>query len=392
MRASWEVFRVFLLLGLTSFGGPIAHLGFFQKEFVERRRWLASDTYAELIALCQFLPGPASSQAGFAIGLHRAGLTGALAAWLAFTLPSAIIMIALASGLALFEPGDYEGAVRALKAAAVGVVAWAVWGMARSLTPDWQRLLIAALAVATTLGLPLLLGLTAVGQIGAIVLGALLAPLLVPKVAVQTGSPLALPFHRRGGLLAGGLFLALLMGLPFMAWLSPATWLTISDAMYRAGALVFGGGHVVLPLLHAETVATGMMDEDTFLAGYGAAQALPGPLFAFGGFVGTVAGGIGIGLLALTIIFLPGMLILLAILPFWARVRENQRLRRHLAGVNAAVVGILAAAFYDPVLTAGIADWRDGLIALAVLTTLATGRLPIWLLIIIAAGAGWFIY
>ncbi|WP_406672027.1 chromate efflux transporter, partial [Natronospira sp.] len=280
MRAITEVFSIFLKLGLTSFGGPVAHLGFFQRVFVQERQWLSSATYAELVALCQFLPGPASSQVGFAIGLHRAGMGGALAAWLAFTLPSALIMIALAAGLATLDPADYEGPLRALKAAAVGVVAWAVWGMARHLTPDWQRLLIAALAVATALGLPLLLGLSILGQISALVLGALLAPLLVPRVAVQAGSALSLPFRRRGGLVAAGLFVGLLLGLPLMAWLFPATWLSISDALYRAGALVFGGGHVVLPLLHAETVATDMLDEDSFLAGYGAAQALPGPLFA----------------------------------------------------------------------------------------------------------------
>ncbi|MCC5808978.1 MAG: chromate efflux transporter [Ectothiorhodospiraceae bacterium] len=382
-----EVFLAFLKLGLTSFGGPIAHLGFFQTVFVQERKWLDSQAYAELVALCQFLPGPASSQVGFAIGLHRAGLGGALAAWLAFTAPSAIIMIAFGAGFAALDLADYGGIIHGLKVAAVAVVAWALWGMARGLTPDLKRLLIAVVALTLALLIP-----TAAGQISAIVAGALLAPWLVPQPDTPGGSGLRVPVSRFIAVLAATLFAALLVGLPLAAALTDATGVGVADSMFRAGALVFGGGHVVLPLLHAETVATGMVGADEFLAGYGLAQALPGPLFAFGGLLGTSAGGMAMGLLAIVAIFLPGCLLVLAVLPFWKQVRENPRVRRHLGGVNAAVVGILAAAFYDPVITAGILHWQDVLLALAVFAALATGRIPVWLLVPLAAVAGLLLY
>jgi len=285
-----EVFQVFLKLGLTSFGGPAAHIAFFQRVFVEERQWLDARAYGELVGLCQFLPGPASSQVGFAIGLHRANLPGALAAWLGFTLPSAVIMLTFGAGLLFLDPGDYQGLIQGLKAAAVGVVAWAVWSMGRQLTPDWQRLLIAALAVITAVILSQLMAWPVLAQIGAILLGAALAPLLLAHRDPEPGAGLSIPFQKRGGFIAGGLFALGLLALPLLAWLFPSAWLSIVDAMYRAGALVFGGGHVVLPLLYAETVAQGMLEEDAFLAGYGAAQALPGPLFAFRGVRGDSGG------------------------------------------------------------------------------------------------------
>ncbi|MCK8515703.1 chromate efflux transporter [Methylonatrum kenyense] len=378
-----EVFTAFLKLGLTSFGGPVAHLAFFQTVFVRERQWLDSRAYAELVALCQFLPGPASSQVGMAIGLHRAGAAGAVAAWLAFTAPSALLMITAGLTLSGTDLSQHAGLLQGLKAAAVGVVAWAIWNMARSLTPDFNRLLIAALACLLALFVP-----TVLGQLAGIALGAVLAHWLVPASAAQTGSGLRLSIGRRGGLIAGALFLAGLLGLPLLAGLGNQMALTVLDSMYRAGALVFGGGHIVLPLLHAETVQTGMISSDTFLAGYGLAQAMPGPLFSFAGLIGSSAGGIGLGILAVVAIFLPGSLLVLAILPFWERVRGNHRIRLLLGGVNAAVVGILAAAFYDPVMTAGLSQWRDGLVAVGVIAALAWGRIPVWLLILLSAGAG----
>jgi chromate transporter len=378
-----EVFLAFLKLGLTSFGGPIAHLGFFQTAFVQQRKWLDSHAYAELVALCQFLPGPASSQVGFAIGLHRAGLRGALAAWLGFTAPSAAIMIAFGAGLAAFDLTSYSGILHGFKVAAVAVVAWALWGMARGLTPDLRRLFIAAVAAGMAVGIP-----TVAGQVGAIVMGALLAPLLVPQPALPTGGGLDVPLARGGALVAGALFVVGLLGLPLVAANTDSNAIGVVDSLYRAGALVFGGGHVVLPLLHTETVATGMVGREAFLAGYGVAQALPGPLFAFGGLLGTSVGGIALGLLAIVAIFLPGCLLVLAVLPFWKHVRENRRVRRHLGGVNAAVVGLLAAAFYDPVITAGILQWQDAALALGLFLALASGRIPVWALIPVAGFAG----
>ena len=378
-----EVFSAFLKLGLTSFGGPVAHLAFFQTVFVRERQWLDSRAYAELVALCQFLPGPASSQVGIAIGLHRAGLKGALAAWVAFTTPSAIIMIIAGMTLAGTDLSDQTGVIQGLKAAAVGVVAWALWGMSRSLTPDGPRLLIAALACAMAILIP-----TIAGQLGGLLAGAVLARWLVPEAEAGTGGRLQIAIGRRTGLIAGLLFASGLIGLPLLTSLGNHTALTIVDSMYRAGALVFGGGHVVLPLLHAETVQPGLIPSDTFLAGYGLAQAMPGPLFSFAGLIGSSAGGVGLGLLAVAAIFLPGSLLVLAILPVWGRLRQNQRVRRVLGGVNAAVVGILAAALYDPVITAGIEHWLHVVVALAVVGALAWGRVPVWLLIVLAALAG----
>jgi len=384
-----ETFLIFLKLGFTAFGGPIAHLGFFQRVFVEEKRWLSPSAYAELLALCQFLPGPASSQVGFAIGLHRAGLGGAMAAWLGFTLPSAIIMVTLGSGLFVLDPESYEGALRGLKAAAVAVVAWAIWGMGRNLCPDSPRLLIAGLAAAVALLGGMSLGWPIIGQISAIVLGALIAPLLIQSLPHYAGDGLSLPIKSRGAWVAGTLFLGGLLILPLIAWIFPTTWLAVIDAMYRAGALVFGGGHVVLPLLYAETVANDFVEGDAFLAAYGAAQALPGPLFSFGGFIGSAAATPILGLLALLALFLPGCLILLAVLPFWARIRKHRRIRIHLAGINAAVVGILTAAFIDPVLRLGITDVWDALLGITVFILLASGRIPVFFLI---TGAGMLAY
>ncbi|MEM9736788.1 MAG: chromate efflux transporter, partial [Pseudomonadota bacterium] len=330
-----EVLSAFAVLGFTSFGGPIAHLGYFRAEFVERRRWLTEEAYAELVALCQFLPGPASSQVGFGLGWMRAGPLGALAAFMAFTLPSALLLVGVALGAQLFAGPVGAGVLDGLKLVAVAVVAQAVLGMARSLCPDPARASIAVVAVA----LIALLG--AVGQIAAIAVGAL-AGLAFLSPEGQKAAPLEVRVAPALSILALILFLVLLVGLPLLA---PGS---IADAFYRSGALVFGGGHVVLPLLEAEVVGRGAVSEAEFLAGYGAAQAVPGPLFTFGAYLGTVMGGLTGAAIALAAIFFPGFLLLIGVLPFWTRLRAAPRAQAALAGANAAVVGVLGAALYDP--------------------------------------------
>ena len=314
-----EVFRVFLKLGLTSFGGPIAHLGYFRDELVTRRKWLSESAYADLVALCQFLPGPASSQVGFALGLTRAGWLGAFAAFLAFTLPSALILLALAMTATRLESPLALGVLHGLKIVAVAIVAQAVWGMARNLCPDKERATIAVAAVLLLAWAP-----GAIGMMGAILLGAI-AGLVLSKGQVTTGAHLPVPVSRKAGLTAFALFAVLLIGLPLLA--GQAQGWALADSFYRAGSLVFGGGHVVLPLLQAETVTPGWVSDDAFLAGYGAAQAVPGPLFTFAAWLGAVMGpapnGVAGAAIALVSLFLPGFLILIGALPFWDRLRRG---------------------------------------------------------------------
>jgi len=352
-----EVFRVFLRLGLTSFGGPIAHLGYFREEFVVRRGWLDDARYAQLLAVCQSLPGPASSQMGFAIGLLRAGWRGALAAFLGFTLPSVLLMLAFAGFAPWLQHGMGLALLHGLKLVAACVVAYGVWGMARQMTPDLPRLLLAAAACALVL-----VSGTAWAQLMAIALGALMGRWLCRHVAAQ--SPAAFPVHygRRPAAMTMALFLAALV----LALLWPSrdpTATAMSAAFYRAGALVFGGGHVVLPLLQQSLVDSGWIGSDTFLAGYGAAQALPGPMFSIAAFLGAeVPTGLPRMLaagLAVLAIFLPGFLLLTAALPAWQRLTAWQGATPLLAGINASVVGLLAAALYDPVLTQGVHSWSD---------------------------------
>lgn len=367
-----EVLWVAIRLGLTSFGGPIAHLGYFRHEYVERRRWLDETSYADLVALCQFLPGPASSQLGIAIGTRRAGMLGGLAAWLGFTLPSAIALVLfglLTQGVDLATAGWIHG----LKLAAVAVVAQAVYAMARTLTPDWSRRGVAVLAAATAL-----LWTTPFSQVAIIAAGALIGRfLLTPPVARPTG-PEPSPIPRRIGVLALGLFAGLLIGLPLLRPVADSQGLALFDAFYRAGALVFGGGHVVLPLLHATVVDSGWVSNDGFLAGYGAAQAVPGPLFTFAAYLGTVStvvpnGVAGAGI-ALVAIFLPSFLLIFGAMPFWDRLRGSAGFRRALSGTNAAVVGILVAAFVTPVWTSAVSGPVDIAIAAAGIGLLFTGR------------------
>jgi len=389
-RAPWAVFLVFLRLGLTSFGGPVAHLGYFREEFVARRRWLTERSYADLVALCQFLPGPASSQVGMALGLSRAGYTGALAAWAGFTLPSAIALILFALGIANYGTALPPGVLHGLKIVAVAVVAQAVWGMARTLCPDALRVTLMAAAACIALLEP-----SAWGQVGVITAAGIAGLLLCRPSQAATHEPLPIMVGRRAGVLWLALFFMLLVGLPMLASIWPGHTMAMLDAFYRAGALVFGGGHVVLPLLQAEVVPTGWVSNEAFLAGYGATQAMPGPLFTFAAFLGasmahTPSGWAG-GFIALLAIFVPSFLLVAGALPFWERLRGNQRMQAALAGVNAAVVGLLLAALYQPVWTGSIHAPQDFGLALVALVALMFWRLPPWLVVVGSGAAGWLL-
>ena len=392
--SAWRVFLIFLRLGLTSFGGPVAHLGYFREEFVARRGWLTEDAYADLVALCQFLPGPASSQVGLALGLRQAGWGGALAAWLGFTLPSALVMALLGLGLVAGQGLMPAGVLHGLKVAAVAVVAQAVWGMARSLCRGPARLLLMVLACALALLWP-----GVVGQVGAMLVAALAGLGLWGRAGAMPAPPsqggLAAGVRPRTGALLLAAFAALLVLLPLAARAWPQGWLVLADAFYRAGALVFGGGHVVLPLLQAEVVATGWVAADDFLAGYGLAQAVPGPLFTFAAFLGAAAGhGAGGWLgaaVCLVAIFVPAFLLVAGALPFWERLRHNARARAALAGVNAAVVGLLLAALYHPVWTSAIHAPADLALALAAFAALVWARVPPWLVVPLCGAAGWLL-
>nr|WP_298967528.1 chromate efflux transporter [uncultured Halomonas sp.] len=383
-----EVFWAFLALGLTSFGGPVAHLGYFRTAFVERRQWLTESAYADLVALCQFLPGPASSQVGFALGLLRAGPWGAAMAWLAFTLPSAIVLVLFALGAAVLDGPIASGIIHGLKVVAVAIVAHAVWGMARNLCPDKTR---AGIALAAVFTVVLVSG--PLGQVASIALGGLAGLVMCRSgAAVSDSESLYFPVTRRVGVVALGLFAGLLILLPLLA--GSAGWLNVVDAFYRSGALVFGGGHVVLPLLEAEVVQSGWVTPDEFLAGYGAAQAVPGPLFTFAAYLGALlpdmAGILG-ALLALLAIFIPGFLLLVGVLPFWNQFRQWGSAQALMRGANAAVVGILGAALYQPVWTSAIIGPYEFALALTGFLLLTVWKLPAWLVVALVAIAGIFI-
>jgi chromate transporter len=378
-----EVLCVFLKLGLTSFGGPIAHLGYFRREFVIRRAWLDERAYADLVALCQFLPGPASSQTGFAIGLMRAGYPGGLAAWAGFTLPSAILMTLFAYGESALKGPAGDELIHGLKLAAVAIVAQAVLGMARSLTPDPPRATIAVLALILMAFAPAVWA-----QITVILLGALAGIVVCRKGADVAVAAAEAPISRRMALVFAAAFFALL-ALSFVPARPGAA--ALAAAFYRSGALVFGGGHVVLPLLQAATVDPGWVSANAFLAGYGAAQALPGPLFAFAAYLGAVAsigpGGVGGAALALIAIFAPGLMLLMAALVFWRDLRARAGARAAMAGVNAAVVGLLASALYDPVWMGAVEGPADFAIAAAGFVALIVWRAPPLLVVLATAGA-----
>ena len=381
-----EVFRTFLRLGLSSFGGPVAHLGYFRSDIVARRQWVDEASYADIVALCQFLPGPASSQVGVSLGIIRAGLPGGVAAWLGFTLPSAVAMILFAYGIAWFGDVQHAAWLHGLKIVAVSVVAQAVWGMGRSLCPDRPRVTLAVVAALLTLGVP---GIA--GQIGAILIGALLGRWVMPAAPPTVVGALGLKLNRRIAVAALLGFMALLGGLPFLAASSDSHALHMFERFYLAGALVFGGGHVVLPLLQQAVVPPGWIGNDGFLAGYGAVQAMPGPLFTFAAYLGAAmqpspSGWAG-GLLCLLAIYLPSFLLLIGVLPFWDVLRKQAAVRAAFGGVNAAVVGILLAALYTPVWTGAIDGAGDFALGLVAFLLLAFWKIPPWQVVILGAAA-----
>lgn len=386
-RSPWAVFWIFLRLGLTSFGGPIAHLGYFRQELVVRRQWLTERSYADLVALCQFLPGPASSQVGIALGLSRSGYAGALAAWAGFTLPSAVVLMLFAQGITHYGDALPTGVLHGLKVVAVAVVAQAVWGMARNLCPDVPRITTMVAATCAVLLVP-----SVWVQVGVMALAAVVGLRWCKPPPGQAHDPLPMAIGPRAGAFWLALFFALLIGLPLWAGASAHQTLALVDAFYRAGALVFGGGHVVLPLLQAEVVPTGWVGNDAFLAGYGAAQAVPGPLFTFAAFLGAAmqqppTGWLG-GLVALLAIFAPSFLLVLGALPFWERLRGHTRTQAALAGTNAAVVGLLLAALYQPVWTNAIHTPPDFGLALVAWVALMFWKWPPWLVVLGSAVGG----
>jgi len=386
--APGEVFRVFLKLGVTSFGGPIAHLGYFRDELVVRRRWIDEAGYADLVAMCQFLPGPASSQVGFSLGVLRGnGLVGGLAAWFAFTMPSALILFAFAMGAAALKGPVAEGFLHGLKLVAVAVVAQAIWGMARTLAPDRARAGIALAAVAITVFFA-----SSLAQITAIALGACAGLWLCRGEVAAVHGRLDFPVSRLGGGVALAMFAALLLIPPAIPAATSSQALALFNAFYRSGALVFGGGHVVLPLLQAQVVTPGWVSNETFLAGYGLAQAVPGPLFTFAAYLGAVMGPAPNGLLgaaiALVALLLPGMLLVYGMLPFWDAMRTRPAAQAAMRGTNAAVVGILAAALYSPVWTSAVLTPRDFAIALTGFLLLTVWKLPPWIVVVLLAAAG----
>ena len=385
-----DIFLVALRLGLTSFGGPVAHLGYFHAEYVVRRKWVDEKAYADLMALCQFLPGPASSQLGFGIGMARGGIPGGFSAWLGFTLPSAILMIAFGCGVNALGAMHETGGLRGLKLVAVAVVAQAILGMAKKLCPNRASATVAIFAAGAVLLWP------AGGcQIAAIALGGVLGWMLYRKAEEPLPSTSqSMKFNSRQSIFALTLFFGLLLGLPILAAAFPKMGLAYFDSYYRAGALVFGGGHVVLPLLKAQAVTPGWVSENSFLAGYGAAQALPGPLFTFAAYLGTIAklppNGVPGGLLALGAIFLSPLLLMIGVIPMWEMLRKKPAAAAVLKGANAAVVGVLVAAFYDPVWTGSVHSAPDFVLALAAFGALVFWSCPPWLVVALGALGGWW--
>jgi chromate transporter len=382
-----EVLGASTRLGLTSFGGPIAHLGYFHDEYVVRRKWLDEKSYADLVALCQFLPGPASSQVGIAIGIARAGLRGALAAWVGFTLPSALALIAFAFGLSALGETAATGWLHGLKVVAVAVVAQAVWSMARTLCPDRERATLAVLATIFTLAWQ-----SSVGQVLSIAAAGLIGWRFFPSSDATPTSHMQFPIGKRLGLAAWIVFFLLLFVLPLLRQVAPGHGLAVFDSFFRVGSLVFGGGHVVLPLLQAEVVGPGWVTNEQFVAGYGAAQAVPGPLFTFSAYLGAVMStepnGWAGAFLALVAIFFPSFLLIVGALPFWELLRSKASFQSALQGINAAVVGLLLAALYNPVWTSAIHNPADFGLGLVAFSLLAFWQWPPWLVVVLTALGG----
>lgn len=384
-----EIFLVFLRLGCTSFGGPVAHLGYYRAELVTKRQWLTEATFADIVALCQFMPGPASSQTGMSIGLLRGGPLGMFAAWLAFTLPSALAMTAFAYGVGAVGDLSHAGWLRGLKLVAVAVVAQAVWGMARSLAADKYRGSVAVLATLICLAIP-----SSFGQIGAIIAGAIIGLTLLPREAPGADKPVSMGIKVPRGLATGLLvaFSALLFVLPWLADATGSHAIRLFDAFYRAGSLVFGGGHVVLPLLQTSVVGPGWVDQNLFLAGYGATQAMPGPIFTFAAYLGAVEGPAPNGwvgaIIATVAIFFSSFLLIAGLLPFWDTLRHRDGVRAALRGVNAAVVGVLLAALFTPIWTGAVHTGTDFGLGLVAFLLLALWSVPPWLVVVLGAIAG----
>lgn len=382
MKSLLEILRVSTRLGFTSFGGPIAHLGYFHDEYIRRRKWMDEKSYADLVALCQFLPGPASSQVGIGIGVMRAGVLGGIVSFLGFTLPSVLALTIFALILQGLDISD-AGWIHGLKLVAVAVVAHAVLGMAQKLTPDLKRKAIALLALVITL-----LWQTAYSQVGVILLSAIIGFLIYRHQKDESDGKVSFPVTRGFAIGCLVLFFGLLILLPILREVTSVHWIAMFDSFYRSGSLVFGGGHVVLPLLEKEFVPTGWLSEEEFLAGYGAAQAVPGPLFTFAAYLGTVMNGWVGGLLATVAIFLPAFLLIIGTLPFWDSLRRNPKVKGALMGVNAAVVGILISAFYQPIWTSSILAPIDFAFAAILFSMLVYWKLPPWITVVIGALGG----
>jgi len=381
-KSLMEILLISTRLGLTSFGGPIAHLGYFHEEYIRRRKWMDEKSYADLVALCQFLPGPASSQVGIGIGVMRAGILGGILAFIGFTLPSVVALILFALLLQGLDIGDASW-IHGLKIVAVAVVAHAIVGMAQKLTPDLQRKSIALFALVGTL-----LWQTAFTQVGVILLSGLMGYLIYKNHTENDESKLFFPISRSFGIICLSLFFGLLIFLPVLREVTTLNWVAMFDSFYRSGSLVFGGGHVVLPLLEREFVPTGWLNEEAFLAGYGATQAVPGPLFTFAAYIGAIINGWKGGLLATVAIFLPAFLLILGTLPFWDTLRRNPKIKGALMGINAAVVGILISAFYHPIWTSAILTPIDFAFAAVLFSMLVYWKLPPWIIVFTGAIGG----
>lgn len=387
------LFLVFLRLGCTSFGGPIAHIGYFHEEFVKRKKWLSEEAFTELVSLCQFLPGPASSQVGIGLGLLRKGYLGAVLAWVGFTLPSALVMIALGSSVNYVSPEDLTGLIHGLKLVAVAVIAQALWAMSRSICTDKIRVSIMIFTACFTLLSPMSyshIAILLIAGVSGLVIFRSTKPETSKALLVKSGTP-------KLGFLFVFIFFALLLALPVISLLTNNMLMTLFSAFYRSGALVFGGGHVVLPMLQSEVVTTGMVSEPLFLAGYGAAQAMPGPLFTLASYLGAVAttgtGNVWIGgILCTFAIFIPGFLLVVGAIPFWNQLRNNSQFSAAFSAINPAVVGLLLAAFYQPVWSASVFTALDFCLVIVAYTALTFWRVPVWLVVLLSGSMGWLFF
>lgn len=376
IRSLIEIFLVSTRLGLTSFGGPTAHLGYFHEEYVRRRKWMDEKSYADLVALCQFLPGPSSSQVGIGIGIMRAGIVGGITSFIGFTFPSVAALIAFALLMTGFDVGN-AGWIHGLKIVAVAIVAHAIIGMAKSLTPDLKRKAIAIVALLVTI-----LWQTAFSQVAVIIFAAVIGYLLLKRDNEGTQAESRFPVSKKDGTICLLVFVGLLVALPLLKEMTGSYWVAMFDSFYRSGSFVFGGGHVVLPLLEKEFVPTGWMSEEAFLAGYGVTQAVPGPLFTFAAYLGTVMNGWQGGVVATVAIFLPAFLLVIGALPFWDQLRNHPKIIGAIMGVNAAVIGILIAALYSPIWTSSILEAKDFALAVVLFSMLAYWKMPPWIVVV----------